>query len=156
MENGDKLREVSILCPLWQWSIFQAGPYWKPFPYIMNPSQPLLLLCLHDSRHICVTLREQTDSTESRGAVGVTTSWESPLQTHDLVRQNAKTRLVDNSVSGESHSYHMGSAPHSETDNRSRLLATLCLDDRLDLDPYAQPRWASMTEGCGGQAVASR
>ena len=32
MENGDKLMKVSILCPLWQWSIFQDGPYWKPFP----------------------------------------------------------------------------------------------------------------------------
>ena len=86
----------------------------------------------------------------------MTTSWESPLQTHVLVRQHAKTQLVDDSAPGESRIHYMGTAPRSETDNRSRLLATLCLDDSLDLDPYAQPRWASVTEGCGGQAVASR
>ena len=33
MENGDKLGEDSVLCPIRQWSIFKAGPYWKPFPY---------------------------------------------------------------------------------------------------------------------------
>ena len=33
VENGDKLGEASVLCPIWQWPIFQAGPYWKPFPY---------------------------------------------------------------------------------------------------------------------------
>ena len=32
MENGDKLGEDSVLCPIRQWSIFKAGPYWKPFP----------------------------------------------------------------------------------------------------------------------------
>ena len=34
MENGDKLGEDSVLCPIRQWSIIKAGPYWKPFPYI--------------------------------------------------------------------------------------------------------------------------
>ena len=33
MENGDKLGEDSVLCPIRQWSIFKAGPYWTPFPY---------------------------------------------------------------------------------------------------------------------------
>ena len=36
MENGDKLGEDSVLCPIRQWSIFKAGPYWKPFPYIVS------------------------------------------------------------------------------------------------------------------------
>ena len=31
MANGDKLGEDSVLCPLRQWSIIKAGPYWKPF-----------------------------------------------------------------------------------------------------------------------------
>ena len=34
MENGEKLGEDSVLCPIRQWSIIKAGPYWKPFPYI--------------------------------------------------------------------------------------------------------------------------
>ena len=33
MENVDKLGEDSVLCPIRQWSIFKAGPYWKHFPY---------------------------------------------------------------------------------------------------------------------------
>ncbi|KAI0213068.1 hypothetical protein LSAT2_001937 [Lamellibrachia satsuma] len=104
-----------------------------------------------------VASREQTDSSESPGAVGVTTSWESPLKTHDLVRQNAKTQLVDDSAPGESQNYHM-STGRAETDNRSRLLETLCLDDTLDLsgDAYSEPRWASATGIGGGQAVATR
>ena len=37
MENGDKLGEVSIMFPLWQWSIFQAGLYWKPLIPLAGP-----------------------------------------------------------------------------------------------------------------------
>ena len=36
MENEDKLGEDSVLYPIRQWSIFKAGPYWKPFPYKLN------------------------------------------------------------------------------------------------------------------------
>ena len=33
VENADKVGEDSVRCPMWRWSIFKAGRYWKPFPY---------------------------------------------------------------------------------------------------------------------------
>ncbi|KAK2182971.1 hypothetical protein NP493_329g00033 [Ridgeia piscesae] len=104
-----------------------------------------------------VPSRERTSSAGSSGAVGVTTSWESPLKTHDLVRQNAKTQLVDDGALGETRSYHMGAG--AGTGTRSRLLETLCLSETFDMsvDPYPEPRWASAVAGVGGvQAVGTR
>ena len=94
----------------------------------------------------------------------MTTSWESPLKTHDLVRQNAKTQLVDDGALGETRSYHMGSVragagAGAGTGTRSRLLETLCLSETFDMsvDPYPEPRWASAVAGVGGvQAVGTR
>ena len=34
MEMAINSGEDSAFCPIWQWPIFQAGPYWKPFPHI--------------------------------------------------------------------------------------------------------------------------
>ena len=113
--------------------------------------------------------RERTCSAGSSGAVGVTTSWESPLKTHDLVRQSGKTQLVEDGALGETRSYHMGSVragaggagAGAGAGTRSRLLETLCLSETFDMsvDPYPEPRWASAASVAGVgvvQAVGAR
>ena len=60
MENGDKSGEDSVICPIWQWPIFQAGPHWKPFPYVdavqqVNMSCVFTCLLLHVVSYITIS-----------------------------------------------------------------------------------------------------